>query len=218
MDTVCVHCVWLEEEEIEILARTRAKVATCPQSNMKLGSGIAPLKEMLAAGISVGLGTDGCASNNTLDLFSEMDICAKLHKVKDHDPTALPAASVLQMATLGGAGLLGMEKDIGSLEPGKKADIVLVDNTQLHLQPFYHPDLLVYAANGGDVATSIIDGKLVMLNRKILTFAVEEVMAEVRELAESLLNGSGEREQIYNSSPSNRDKISCRFKKKADSL
>jgi len=185
-DTICVHCVWLEQKEIEILARTGAQVSTCPQSNMKLGSGIAPLQEMLAAGISVGLGTDGCASNNRLDMFYEMDLCAKLHKVKALEPTALPAERVLKMATADGAGILGLEKDIGSLESGKKADIILINCNQPHLQPFYHPDLLVYAANGGDVTTSIIDGKLVMLNREILTFDVDEAMTKVRRLAELL--------------------------------
>jgi len=183
-DTVCIHCVWLDEEEIEILAKSGAKVSTCPQSNMKLGSGIAPLQEMLSAGISIGLGTDGCASNNTLDLFSEMDLCAKLHKVRDLDPTALPAEIVLEMATLGGARVLGLEKDIGSLEPGKKADIVLLDVNQPHLQPFYHPDLLVYAASGADVSTVIIDGKIVMQDRQILTQDINETMKKVRKLAD----------------------------------
>jgi 5-methylthioadenosine/S-adenosylhomocysteine deaminase len=185
-DTICVHCVWLEEEEIEILAKNRAKVSTCPQSNMKLGSGIAPLKKMLAAGISVGLGTDGCASNNALDLFSEMDLCAKLHKVKDLDPTALPAKAVLEIATIGGASVLGMADDIGSLSKGKKADIILLDLLQPHLQPFYHPDLLVYAASGADVSTVIINGKLIMHDRQILTFDADQAMAKVRKLAENL--------------------------------
>ncbi|MFC1827559.1 amidohydrolase [Thermodesulfobacteriota bacterium] len=185
-DTLCVHCVWLKEEEIEILAKSGAKVSTCPQSNMKLGSGIAPLKKMLAAGISVGLGTDGCASNNTLDLFSEMDMCARLHKVKDLDPTALPAKAILEMATNGGASVLGLADDIGSLSPGKKADIILLDIMQPHLQPFYHPDLLVYAASGADVSTVIINGKLVMQDRQILTFDVGQAMSEVRKLARNL--------------------------------
>ncbi len=183
-DTVCIHCVWLDEEEIEILAKSGAKVSTCPQSNMKLGSGIAPLKKMLAAGISVGLGTDGCASNNTLDLFSEMDLCAKLHKVRDLDQTALPAKTILEMATLGGARVLGLEKDIGDLSPGKKADIILLNLMQPHLQPFYHPDLLVYAANGADVSTVIIDGKIVMQDRQILTFDADQAMEKVRKLAD----------------------------------
>ena len=185
-DTVCVHCVWLDDDEIEILAKSGAKVSTCPQSNMKLASGIAPLKKILAAGIPVGLGTDSCASNNTLDMFSEMDMCAKLHKVKDLDPTALQAKTVLEMATRGGAYVLGLEQEIGSLTPGKKADIILLDMMQPHLQPFYNPDLLVYAACGADVKSVIIDGKLVMQDRQILAFDVDETMAKVRELAEPL--------------------------------
>ena len=185
-NTVCVHCVWLDKEELKVLAHTGAHVATCPQSNMKLGSGIAPLEKILAAGISTGLGTDSSASNNRLDMFYEMDMCAKLHKVKDLDPTALPAQTVMRMATTGGAAVLGLKKDIGSLFPGKNADIILVDIRQPHLQPFYHPDLLVYAASGADVATVIINGKIVMQDRKILTFDVLQTMAEVRKLAENL--------------------------------
>lgn len=185
-DTVCVHCVWLEEEEIKILARTGACVASCPQSNMKLGSGIAPLQAMLTASIPVGLGTDSCASNNRLDLFCEMDLCAKIHKVKDLDPTALPAQAVLRMATLGGAEILGLDRKTGSLTPGKDADIILVDIDQPHLLPFYHPDLLVYSGSGSDVTTVIVGGRLVIQDRKILTFDVDETMTEVRKLAEKL--------------------------------
>ncbi len=184
--TICVHCVWLDDEEIEILARSNAAVSTCPQSNMKLGAGIAPLKELLNRNIPVGLGTDGCASNNTLDLFQEMDRCAKLHKVKDLDPTALPAGQILQMATRGGAEILGLQEKIGSLAPGKAADLVLLDLQQPHLQPFYSQDLLVYAANGADVSTVIINGRLVVENRKILTSDVQEIMERVRDLARSL--------------------------------
>ena len=186
-DTVCVHCVWLDAEEIQIMARTGTHIATCPQSNMKLGSGIAPLKEMLAAGISIGLGTDGSASNNRLDMFHEMDMCAKVHKVKNLDPTAFPAQTVLELATSGSAGILGLEKDIGSLVPGKEADLILVDINKPHLQPFYNPDLLVYAASGADVSTVIINGKIVMQDRNILTFDVPHTMDEVRKLAAPLM-------------------------------
>ena len=185
-DTVCVHCVWLDDEEIEILARRNASVSTCPQSNMKLGSGIAPLKELLNRKITVGLGTDGCASNNTLDIFQEMDRCAKLHKVKDLDPTALPAGQILQMATLRGAQVLGQQEKTGSLAPGKAADMILLDLQQPHLQPFYSQDLLVYAANGADVSAVIINGRLVVENRRILTCDVQEVMERVREMAKNL--------------------------------
>ncbi|MGW8287635.1 MAG: amidohydrolase family protein [Desulfobulbales bacterium] len=185
-NTICIHCVWLEHEEIEILARSGAKVVSCPQSNMKLGAGIAPLKEMLAADISVGLGTDSCASNNRLDMFYEMDICAKLHKVKDLDPTSLPAHTVLQLATSGGAAVLGLEKDIGSLAPGKRADLILVDIAQSHLQPFYTSNLLVYSASGSDVSTVIINGKVVMEDRVVLTVNIAETINEVRKIAEKL--------------------------------
>jgi 5-methylthioadenosine/S-adenosylhomocysteine deaminase len=185
-DTICVHCVWLDEEEITILAQRGTGVSTCPQSNMKLGSGIAPIKELLKRNIPVGLGTDGCASNNTLDLFREMDLCAKLHKVKELDPTALPAGQILQMATWRGAEVLGLQEKIGSLVPGKTADLVLLDLQQPHLQPFYSQDLLVYAVNGADVSTVIINGRLVLENRRILTFDVQEVMERVRELANNL--------------------------------
>jgi 5-methylthioadenosine/S-adenosylhomocysteine deaminase len=185
-DTVCVHCIWLDDEDVEILAKSGAGVSTCPQSNMKLGSGIAPLKELLQKEIIVGLGTDGCASNNTLDIFQEMDLCAKLHKVRDLDPTALPAGQILQMATWRGAELLGLQEKIGSLEPGKTADIILLDLQQPHMQPFYSQDLLVYAANGADVSTVIINGRLVLENRRILTCDMQEVMERVRNLARSL--------------------------------
>lgn len=185
-NTICIHCVWLEHEEIEILARSGAKVVSCPQSNMKLGAGIAPLKEMLAADISVGLGTDSCASNNRLDMFYEMDICAKLHKVKDLDPTSLPAHTVLHLATSGGAAVLGLEKDIGSLAPRKRADLILVDIAQPHLQPFYTSNLLVYSASGSDVSTVIINGKVVMEDRIVLTVNVAEAITEVRKIAENL--------------------------------
>ena len=185
-DTVCVHCVWLDDEEIAILAQSNTSVSTCPQSNMKLGSGIAPLKELLNRNIPVGLGTDGCASNNTLDLFREMDICAKLHKVKELDPTAIPAGQILQMATWRGAEILGLQEKTGTLTLGKAADIILLDLQQPHLQPFYSQDLLVYAANGADVSTVIINGQLVVENRQILTFDVQEVMERVRESAKNL--------------------------------
>lgn len=184
--TVCVHCVWLEEKDIGSLARSRAKIVTCPESNMKLASGIAPLAEMLGQGIVVGLGTDGCASNNNLDLFGEMDMCAKLHKVKHRDPTVLPARQVLDMATAGGARVLGLAEVTGSLAPGMAADIIMVDLQQPHLVPFYNQDLLVYGVRGADVHTVIIDGRLVMRNRRILTFDPEEAMARVRDMSRGI--------------------------------
>ena len=176
----------LTEEDIELLARSGAGVATCVASNMKLGAGIAPVTEKAASGITIGLGTDSCASNNRLDLFHEMTLCAKLHKVHHHDPTVLPARQVLQMATINGAAVLGLADRVGTLAPGKCADIIIIDLQQPHLVPFYNSDLLVYGASGSDVVSAIINGQLVMHKRQILTFDVEEAMARVRELSRPL--------------------------------
>ena len=115
-----------------------------------------------------------------------MDLCAKLHKVKDLDPTALPAASVIQMATSGGAGVLGLGNKTGTLAEGKQADLILLDIRQPHLQPFYNPGLLVYAASGADVRTAVIGGKLVMQDRKILTFDVDEAIGQVNSMARKI--------------------------------
>jgi 5-methylthioadenosine/S-adenosylhomocysteine deaminase len=130
----------------------------------------------------VGLGTDGCASNNNLDLFQEMDFAAKLHKVHRLDPTAMPSPTVLEMATLGGARVLGMEEEIGSLEAGKKADVIVLELNRPHLQPMYNPvSHLVYSATGADVRDVIIDGKLVMENRNLLTLDEEEILEQAKE-------------------------------------
>lgn len=180
--TVCIHAVWLDRHDISLLAASGAAVVTCPQSNMKLASGIAPVAELLSAGVPVGLGTDGCASNNDLDLFSEMDTCAKLHKVRALDPAAVKAREVLGMATDHGARLLGFA-DGGTLAVGRPADVILVDLDQPHLTPFYSVDNLVYAAGGADVKSVIINGRLVMADRKILTFDVAEAMAMVAGMA-----------------------------------
>jgi 5-methylthioadenosine/S-adenosylhomocysteine deaminase len=184
-NTVCVHCVWLDNEEINILAETGCGVITCPESNMKLASGVAPVPEMLSQQVSIGLGTDGCASNNDLNMLGEMSSLAKLHKVTSLDPTIIPAETCLQMAGWAGAKALGLEK-IGALKIGMQADIILIDLNQVHLTPFYNQDIIVYAAQGGDVKSSIIGGKLVMENRKILTIDVEETISEVNRLAKHL--------------------------------
>lgn len=182
--TVCVHSVWIDDQDMDILAETGAGVAVCPQSNLKLASGIAPLRAMLDRGIRVGIGTDGAASNNSLDLFREMDICAKIQKQPSLDPVAVPAGDILNMATGGGASLLGADKNIGTLEPGKKADIILINLESPHLQPMHGTDLLVYAADGADVQTVLINGRMVMRDRSILSFDLEETMHQVRLLAD----------------------------------
>lgn len=178
------HCVQLSETDIERLRRYDVKVSHNPESNMKLASGIAPVPDLIAAGVCVGLGTDGAASNNNLDLLLEMDTAAKLAKVHRLDPTALDAATVLRMATSAGARALGLEARIGSLEPGKRADIILLDMHKPHLTPLYHPaSQLVYAARGSDVATVIINGRIVMQDGRILTFDVDQAMADVNQIA-----------------------------------
>ena len=184
--TIGVHCVWLTAGDIEILQQTKTKVATCTESNMKLASGVAPVREMAAKGVALGLGTDGCASNNNLDLFEEMDFCAKLHKVHSEDPTALPASDLLLMATGGGAKVLGLEEQAGSLAVGKRADFIIIDIRQPHLTPFYSPDLLVYSGAGANVKTVIVDGRVVMRDRRILTFDAAEAMDKVNSLAQAL--------------------------------
>ncbi|NOX26029.1 MAG: amidohydrolase [Deltaproteobacteria bacterium] len=184
-NTVCVHCVWLDAAEIAILAKTGCGVITCPESNMKLAAGVAPLADMLAAGVTVGIGTDGCASNNDLDLLGEMASLAKLHKVTSLEPTSMPAGTCLRLAGKEGARALGFA-GIGSLRPGMQADIITIDLNQPHLTPFYNPDILVYAASGADVKSSIIGGQLVLENRRLLTIDLEETMAKVRSLARQL--------------------------------
>jgi 5-methylthioadenosine/S-adenosylhomocysteine deaminase len=185
--TLCHHAVWVDEGEIDFLARCGAGVSHNPESNMKLASGVAPLPRMLARGVKVGLGTDGCASNNDLDLLREMDTAAKLHKVHRGDPALCTAVQITAMATRGGAAALGMSQDVGSLEPGKKADLITIDLNQPHLVPLYEPcSHLVYTARGADVRDVVIDGRIVMRNREVLTIDCEQAMAEVRRIARSI--------------------------------
>ena len=156
---------------------------------MKLASGVAPVPDMLKAGITVGLGTDGCASNNNLDMIKEMSTAAKLHKVARLDPTVMNAQTVVRMATIEGAKALGMDKITGSLEVGKKADIIIIGLNEPHLTPLYNEySHLVYAMSGADVDTVLINGKIVMENRKLLTINEAEVMQKVREIAVNIKN------------------------------
>ena len=181
------HCVWLDENDIDVLRRFDVKVAHNPESNMKLASGIAPVPQMLEAGICVGLGTDGCASNNDLDLFAEMDTAAKLHKVNTLDPTVLSAERVLKMATVEGARALGLGAVTGSLIPGKRADLLVVDTRRPHLAPLYNPvSHMVYAARGGDVSCAVIEGRVVMEDRKLLTLDLDRIFAAASKIADSL--------------------------------
>lgn len=178
------HCVALNERDMEMLAGRSAQVVHNPESNMKLASGVAPVPKLLEMGVNVALGTDGCASNNDLDLFGEMDSCAKLHKVTALDPTVVPARTVLQMATRSGARALGLEGRTGELAPGMWADLIVVDFNHPHLTPVYEPvSHLVYAARGSDVRHSVIHGRLVMEDRQLLTMDLHEVMDHARAIA-----------------------------------
>jgi len=181
------HCVCMDEDDIKIFADSGCKVVHNPESNMKLASGVAPISSMLDHGIVVGLGTDGCASNNNLDMFQEMDTAGKLEKVERLDPTIMSASTVTRMATCDGARVLGMENFTGSIKSGMKADIILIDLNKPHLTPMYNPySHLVYAVNGSDVDTVIINGKIIMKNRQLLTINEAAVIEKVKEIARSI--------------------------------
>jgi 5-methylthioadenosine/S-adenosylhomocysteine deaminase len=179
--------VVLTEGEIDLLAERGVRIVHNNESNMKLANGVAPVANLLERGVPVGLGTDGCASNNNLDMLAEMDSVAKIHKVYRMDPTIMDAKTVVHLATRGGARVLGLEEQIGSLEPGKKADLIGLDLDKPHLTPMYNVySHLVYAASAADVTLAIINGRLVMRNRELLTLDVERVMAEVRGIAKQI--------------------------------
>lgn len=187
---VADHCVMLTNQEIELLAKRGVKVAHCPQSNLKLASGIAPVVQMLEAGITVGIGTDGSASNNDVDMFGEMDTTAKIHKADRLDPTVMDAATTLYAATMGGAKVLSAGDRIGSLEAGKKADCIVLDLNQPHLTPMYNPvSHLVYAARGGDVIHSVINGQVVMEARELLTVNESAVLERVAKIGAAIREG-----------------------------
>ncbi len=184
---VADHCVALSETDIGLLAENHVKVVHNPESNMKLASGIAPVPRLLESGITVALGTDGCASNNNLDMFGEMDTCAKLHKAATLDPTVLSAPTALRMATVSGARALGWEGRTGQIAPAMLADVIVVDFRKPHLTPVYNPvSHLVYAAGAADVRHSVIGGRLMMKDRMLLTLDLEEIFGHVREFAKKI--------------------------------
>jgi len=186
------HGIWLTASDRAILKEAGAGIAHCPQSNMKLASGAAPVREMLAEGIRLGLGTDGAASNNDLDMFEEMLTAALLAKHGSGDPTVAPAAAVLEMATLGGARALGMEDRIGSLEPGKRADLVVVGLDEPRLHPLYDPvSHLVYAAKGADVRDVVVEGRVIMRDRRVITLDEKAVLAEADRLRDQVRRSLG---------------------------
>ncbi len=185
--TLLAHCVWVDAADMSILAASGCSVTHCPESNMKLASGIAPVPELMAHGVCVGLGTDGCASNNDLSLFGEMATAAKLHKVASGDPTALDAATVLRLATIDGARAIGLADRIGSLEIGKQADIIVLDTRAPHLTPLYHPEShIVYAASGADVCHVMVDGTLLVRDRRLQTIDIDAIMGQVNRIARTI--------------------------------
>jgi 5-methylthioadenosine/S-adenosylhomocysteine deaminase len=177
------HGIWLDAGDRAILKEAGAGVAHCPQSNMKISSGPAPVRDILAEGLPLGLGTDGAASNNDLDMFEEMLTAALLAKHVTGDPTVAPAPAVLEMATRGGARALGMEDRLGSLEPGKRADLIVVDLSAPRLNPLYDAvSHLVYAAKGADVRHVVVEGRIVMRDRRITTLDEAAVLADAERL------------------------------------
>jgi 5-methylthioadenosine/S-adenosylhomocysteine deaminase len=192
---IAAHVVWPSAEEIETLKRLKVGVVHNPQSNMKLAAGVSPVPKMMAAGVRVGLGTDGAASNNDLNMWEEMDTAAKLHKVFSGDPKVMSAQEAFELATIRGAQALHLDRDIGSIEVGKRADFVIVASDDLSQLPVYNVySNLVYATKSWDVQTVIINGKTVMRDRKLLTLdetAIKESARAYREkVMKSLVNPS----------------------------
>ena len=184
---IAAHSVHLTAEEISIFKRMGVGAAHCPQSNMKLASGVAPVPEMIAADINLGLGTDGAASNNDLDMWQEIDTAAKLHKLNSNDPRVVTAQQAFELATVRGARAIHMEREIGSLEAGKRADLVIVDLDALHQTPRYNIySHLVYATKSSDVRTVIIEGRTVMLDRRLLTLDEASIKQRARTFRERI--------------------------------
>jgi len=184
---LAAHAVWVSEPEIAILKARGVGVSHNPESNMKLASGTAPVPAYLAAGIPLGLGTDGAASNNDLDMFEAMRTASFLHKLHSNDPRVVDAKTALTMATIGGARALGMDSRIGSLEPGKRADLIVVSMSTARQTPMYDPiSHLVYTTHGDDVQTTIVNGKVLMRGRKVLTLDEDAVLKEARMLSEKV--------------------------------
>jgi 5-methylthioadenosine/S-adenosylhomocysteine deaminase len=185
--TLGAHGVWVSQEDMKILATHGVAVSHNPESNMKLASGTAPVVDYQRAGITLGLGTDGAASNNDLDMFEAMRFTALLHKLQRNDPRVLPAGEVLAMATIGGAKALGLADRVGSIEAGKRADLIAVSTAGARQTPLYDPiSHLVYVAHGDDVTTTIVNGRVLMREKKVLTLDSAAVLKEARAAADQV--------------------------------
>lgn len=190
--TVAAHGVWLTDDDVTILRTHGVAVSHNPESNMKLASGIAPISRYLAAGLTVALGTDGAASNNDLDMFEAMRQAALLSKVATRDPHTIPAAVALRMATIDGARALGLADRVGSLEVGKRADVIIVSADRARQTPMYDPvSHLVYVTHGDDVQSVIINGRVVMRDRRMLTLDEPQVLRDARAMAETVKKAVG---------------------------
>ncbi|HSV88668.1 MAG TPA: amidohydrolase [Bacteroidales bacterium] len=198
-NVVAAHCVHLNADDIKIFARRGVGVAHNPQCNMKLASGVAPVPAFLKAGVKVGIGTDGVASNNDLDLFDEIRSAAFIHKLFNDDPTILNARTALEMATIGGARVLGMDHLIGSIETGKRADIIILDMDQPHAHPVFNIySLIVYSMRGSDVETVLVDGRLMVFKRKLVTLDLGRLYQKIDQLAKKISEASKTLAQVNN--------------------
>lgn len=188
-DVVAAHGVWLTPDEIKLFAAKKVGVAHCPESNMMLASGVAPVVDMIHAGVELGLGTDGPAgSNNNLDMVEEMASASRLQKVTKGDPKAISARELLRLATIGGATALGLADKIGTIERGKRADLVIIDLQQAKTQPVYSVEsAIVYAASGSSVVTTICDGKILLRHGKVLTVNEPQAIAKAKEYRDKVL-------------------------------
>jgi len=187
-DVLAAHCIHLSERDMQTMAKRDVKVSYNPIANMKIALGVPRIKDLLALGVAVGIGTDGPASNNSLDMFESMKVAALLQKVSYMDPTILPARSVLKMATIDGAKVLGLKEKVGSLEAGKRADVILIKFKKPHLTPTHDPYAnIVYSARGSDVETVIVDGTILMEGREVKTLDEVEVMQGAQRTASNLL-------------------------------
>jgi 5-methylthioadenosine/S-adenosylhomocysteine deaminase len=187
-DLIAAHAVHLDGEELELLRRKKVRPVHVPESNMKLASGVARVADMVGMGLKVAIGTDGCASNNNLDLFREMDTAAKMAKVFSGDPVSLDAETVLKMATQWGAYALGLENEIGTIEVGKKADIIVLDLENPHMMPLYNPfSALVYSASGADVKHVLVNGRILLKDRVFQTLNVQDIIGEVNAIGRRIM-------------------------------
>ena len=191
--TIGAHGVWINDEEIALLKQHNVGISNNPESNMKLASGTAPVMKYRKAGVNVGLGTDGAASNNDLDMFEAMRQAAFQQKLVTMDPTAISAPEALEMATIGGARVIGQQARIGSIETGKRADLIIVGMSKPRQQPLFDPvSQIVYASRGDDVETTIVNGKILMRDRKVLTLDEASVLADARKAADLVRKAVGQ--------------------------